>query len=372
MKIRFVIPGLWHGGGPRNVYALAMHLAKSGHDASVVAFADLTRIPRFLGGSKSRPSMSGAPVRFLREPLGLVNQAVWKASMKTQWFIPVQLITSTLSMMTTAEPAFYVATAWQTAFPVLRISEIEGNPCLYFAQAYETTFKGDVIHKYFSNRTYMYPFIRFTQSAWLKRFLDQNYGGRTYHVGMGIDHDVFRPAKVIHNKPRIVTIARKDPNKGFDVFVEAIRRLCKIRNDFEVVIIGEKAAVDSHKIDFPFRFAGWITKDQELASLYQGSIFVSSGKHEALPMPPLEAMACAATVVITDTDGAREYTSDDQNCLLVPIGDAKAMADRINEALSNESLREELSKNAIHTASRYRWDFVVEKFEEMAKKEGVQ
>jgi len=372
MNVRFIIPGLWHGGGPRNVYTLSAQLAKSGHNASVVAFTDLSRIPRILGGNKSIPNLSGAEVTFRREPLAFTYQVVSKASAKNQLLIPIQLMTGALSTMTNVELAFYVATAWQTAFPVLMVSEIQKKPCLYFVQAYETTFRADIIPKYFSNKTYMYPIIRFTQSAWLKRFLDHNYGGRTYHIGMGIDHNIFRPARVVQHKHRIVTIARSDPNKGFDIFVEAIRRLYNTRNDFEVVIIGEKYAIESQKIDFPYKFAGWITKDQELASLYQGSIFVNTGRHEALPMPPLEAMACAATVVITDVEGAEEYTVDNQNCLLTPVGDAKTVANRIDEALSNESLRERLSESAVQTASHYRWDLVVRKFEKMTKKEGLQ
>jgi glycosyltransferase involved in cell wall biosynthesis len=373
MKIRFIIPEIWHGGGPRNIYNLTMQLTKNGHDASVLAFTDLSRIPRFLGGSKSKPTIiSDANVKYFWHPLAFVNHIANKASGKIPWLIPTQLMINTSSLLALVESAVYIATAWQTAFPVLKVSGMEGHPGMYFVQAYETTFSKHSIYKHFANKTYIYPLIRFTQSVWLKRFLEENYAGRTHYIGMGIDHDVFCPAKVIQHKPRILTIARTDPNKGFNIFIEAIRCLRKMRNDFEVVIIGEKAAVDSQEMDFPYKFAGWITKDQELANLYQGSIFVSTGRHEALPMPPLEAMACAATVVITDTEGAREYTVDNQNCLLAPIDDAKAIASRINEALSNNSLREELTKSAISTASRYRWDMVARKLEEVIKKEGLQ
>jgi glycosyltransferase involved in cell wall biosynthesis len=374
MKIRFVLPGLWLGGGPRNVYNLAMHLAKDGHDAVVLVLGASLRA----SGVSPRPKSTmpdvcvHARVEYPWHPLPYVNQVAHVASRKTQWLIPIEQVTYASSLLASAEPAVYVATAWETVFPVLRVSKMVGQPSMYFVQAYEASWSKLMIHKYFANKTYMYPFIRFTHGAWLKRFLEENYRGRTYYIGMGINHDVFRPAEVIQHKRRIVGIARIDPNKGFHTFVEAIRCLYKMRKDFEVVIIGEKQALHSQEIDFPYKYGGWIAKDQELANLYQGSIFVSTGRHEALPMPPLEAMACAATVVITDTEGAREYTIDNQNCLLAPIGDAKAIASRINEALSNNSLREGLAKNAVSTASRYKWDIVARKFEEMAKKEGIQ
>jgi glycosyltransferase involved in cell wall biosynthesis len=71
-------------------------------------------------------------------------------------------------------------------------------------------------------------------------------------------------------------------------------------------------------------------------------------------------------------EGAMEYTRDNQNCLLAPIGNAKAIAQRIDEVLSNEALRDELSKNAIATASRYTWDCVVQKFGDMIKSEEIE
>jgi len=218
----------------------------------------------------------------------------------------------------------------------------------------------------------MYPLVRFTQSAWLARFLDSNYPGKTYYVGMGINHDAFHPPETLKHKRKIVTVARWDTNKGFNIFVQAIKHLRKIRKDFEVVIIGEKQALDMWNIDFPYRFAGWISKDEELATYYQGTIFVNTGIHEALPMPPLEAMACGATLVMTNMEGAKEYTVDNQNCLLAPIGNAKAIAKRLNDALSDESLRESLARSAIQTAKRYSWDSVLSKFGAMVRKENIE
>jgi glycosyltransferase involved in cell wall biosynthesis len=68
-------------------------------------------------------------------------------------------------------------------------------------------------------------------------------------------------------------------------------------------IKNSKLIVGSQKIDFPYTYAGWVSNDTELAKLYQGSVFVNTGKHEALPMPPLEAMACGKPVIGTEVGG---------------------------------------------------------------------
>jgi glycosyltransferase involved in cell wall biosynthesis len=372
MKIRFVIPELWIRGGPRNVYELTMELAKRGHDASVLAYTDLAQTPGFLGGTKLKPNIPDDEVKFFRRPLADVNHFVWKTSQRMLSLIPFTLVTNAASLSLEMEEAIYCATAWQTALPVFKMPGKGTMPKLYFVQAYETTFSRNPFNVAFAERTYYYPLIRVTQSAWLRQFLEENYGGEAHYIGMGINHGVFRPANDLRHKPIILTVARSDPNKGFPVFVEAIKHLYRMRKDFEVVILGEKNAFNLNSLDFPYKYGGWISNDQELANLYQGSIFVNTGRHEALPMPPLEAMACGATVVMTDTYGAREYTVDNQNCLLAPNGDAKTIARQIDRALSSTSLREDLVRGAISTAGRYTWEAAAKRLESIVERRGIR
>jgi glycosyltransferase involved in cell wall biosynthesis len=58
-------------------------------------------------------------------------------------------------------------------------------------------------------------------------------------------------------------------------------------------------------------------------------VFVFPSYVEGFGLPPLEAMACGAAIVLTDSGGVREYARDGHNCLLVPAGDVTALADAI-------------------------------------------
>jgi glycosyltransferase involved in cell wall biosynthesis len=82
-------------------------------------------------------------------------------------------------------------------------------------------------------------------------------------------------------------------------------------------------------------------------------------------------MACGSAVVMTDMQGAREYTKDHYNCLLSPVGDHKKLTENISEILSNEAIRKEISKNAVETAKYYDWKKVVERFKFMLRSIGV-
>ena len=148
------------------------------------------------------------------------------------------------------------------------------------------------------------------------------------------------------------------------------------RNDFRVVIAGEgktvKSMTEKKTIRFPFEYIGWVNDDSELAIRYTKSIFVNTGRFEALPMPPLEAMACGSSVVMTDMIGAREYARNNKNALLCPPGDHLCFAERIDELLSSESLRHEISKEGIKTASSYTWENVTTRMIGFLRQHGLK
>ena len=374
MQLRFVMPAIMWGGGPRNIYSLSNYLASRGHAADVLILTGRR------GSTSTRNTVNMSSIRFastdsavFHPPLDWINRWTCATAFRHPFLLPAQLVIWSVTAPSWFQQALYIATAWETAYPVQKLSNKYHVPGLYFVQAYEPTFKRSRVWRAYSRSTYRFGLVRFTQSHWLKSFLDNIFGGNTYYIGMGIDHEIFHPISdnVPEQRPRIVTVARVDENKGFRVFVDAISRLRKTRKDFDVIVIGEKSALDYVKPNFHYTYNGWIGEDVKLADLYRGSIFVNTGVQEALPMPPLEAMACGATVVMTDMQGAKEYTQDYHNCLLAPVGDAECLAQKLDEVLSNRSLALELGRQAADTAKRYTWDMVVERFENMLRQENL-
>jgi glycosyltransferase involved in cell wall biosynthesis len=61
-----------------------------------------------------------------------------------------------------------------------------------------------------------------------------------------------------------------------------------------------------------------------------------------LPKSLLEAAACARPIVATDIPGCREVAIPGRNALLVPVGDAPALADAIERLARDDDLRRRL------------------------------
>lgn len=360
-RISFAM-NLWRGGGPRNVYTIVRLLLENGYDANILTFMD----PRFyfVRREDSVADISDTPFLVPGKLNSIAEGFLWPADrlpLASGLAIQISKHLRFNVLNTYPRADVYIATYWQSFYPVHALCQKEGIPMLYFVQANETTFGSTYFYKKFAERTYLTQSTRVTQSKWLKRFLDEKYGGNNHYIGFGINENKFKPRNC-QKESILFTIARTSYDKGFDIFVKAMNVLWDRRKDFKVTIAGDVGALKQTRIEFPYDFVGWIADDNKLAELYSKSIFLNTGRHEALPMPPLEAMACGSAVVLTDMDGIREYAVDNVNCLIARNGDWNSVSERVEEIISSDTLRKKISSGGLKTASGYSWKSVMDRF----------
>lgn len=141
------------------------------------------------------------------------------------------------------------------------------------------------------------------------------------------------------NVPVLIAAGRLHPQKGFDVLLDAVRRMdeaCPCR----LVIMGEgpeRAALvrlcDAYAISDRVDFIGFVSNP--FALMARASAFVLSSRWEALPTVLIEAMACGAPVIATDCpSGPREILEDGRWGRLVPVANPRALAQAIQQTLS--------------------------------------
>lgn len=86
-------------------------------------------------------------------------------------------------------------------------------------------------------------------------------------------------------------------------------------------------------------------------------VFVVGSEVEGFGQPGLEALACGTPLVTTDNGGCREYAIDGETALVVPPGDAVAMARAIERLRTDPILAERLRKNGLRrVADTFDWE----------------
>ncbi len=79
----------------------------------------------------------------------------------------------------------------------------------------------------------------------------------------------------------------------------------------------------------------------------QCSVYVLPSYREGTPRTVLEAMAMGRPIITTDAPGCRETVIDGKTGFLVPIQDAKAVADKMLEFINNTELIEQMGKKSL-------------------------
>jgi glycosyltransferase involved in cell wall biosynthesis len=145
-------------------------------------------------------------------------------------------------------------------------------------------------------------------------------------------------------RPMVVTIGRLDEQKGYPVLLEAAARL----PEAIFVIAGEgperpglEALADRLDVRDRVRFLGHRTDVPQL--LAAGDVFALPSLHEGTSLAVLEAMAARRPVVGTAIGGTEELIDDGESGLLVPPGDADALAAALGRLLADAGLRDSLA-----------------------------
>ena len=82
------------------------------------------------------------------------------------------------------------------------------------------------------------------------------------------------------------------------------------------------------------------------AQLQQTDILTLPSFVESLPMAVIEAFAYGVAVVATPVGAVPEVVTHERNGLLVPVGDAAALADALNRLIEDGALRRRLGDAA--------------------------
>lgn len=187
-------------------------------------------------------------------------------------------------------------------------------------------------------------------------------------VGEGLSRaELLKPIpfeKRMENKPLVPTLfylGDMRPRKGMQDFLEAVGQVKIAHPEIHLWIASkEPCQIDPNQ---PHTF--FERPDDHLLARLYGScdVFVSASWWEGLGLPPLEAMACGAPVVTTDSQGVREFARDGENCLVVPPRNPTALAAAISKLIDDRELAQRLRENGPKTAARFCWDEAVDRFE---------
>ncbi len=197
----------------------------------------------------------------------------------------------------------------------------------------------------------------YSPTCWQRERLPPLFRDKVRVIFDGIDTDLWKPlpgaARAVGARPvppemKLVTYVARglESMRGFDIFMKAAKKLCDRRRDVLFVVVGEDRVCYGGDLEFT---GGKSFKEWVLAQdAYDLSRFVFTGLmptpqlaqllavtdlHVYLTVPfvlswsLMDALACGATVLASDTPPVREMIEPGKNGLLFDFFDVDGLAD---------------------------------------------
>jgi len=183
-------------------------------------------------------------------------------------------------------------------------------------------------------------------------------------------------ARVVRNKHELLFVGRLVEKKGVRVLIEALPDVLRAHPAARVTLVGDgplapelRALAARLGVSGHCRFLGMIPQAQ-LPDLYRRAtllaapfVVAASGDQEGLGLVQAEAAGCGCPVIAGDVPAVHDAIVHGESGLLVPPGDAQALAAAIRRLLDDHKLRERLARNARqHCMAAFDWESVAARY----------
>jgi glycosyltransferase involved in cell wall biosynthesis len=159
--------------------------------------------------------------------------------------------------------------------------------------------------------------------------------------------------------PYVLALGTVEPRKDLPTLVRAFDAVADRHPDLVLKIAGPEGwgedelrlAIDAAAHRRRIERLGWLADPAEVMA--GAALFAFPSLYEGFGFPPLEAMAAGVPVVATAAGSVPEVVGD--AALLVPVGDADALAAALDRALQDSAERERLVAAGVARVAEFSW-----------------
>ncbi len=166
----------------------------------------------------------------------------------------------------------------------------------------------------------------------------------------------------LRNKKFILSVGTLEPRKNLKLLMQSYLSLPEhLKNEYVLVILGMRGWKENeiiHEMETLIRqknliFPGYVP-DEDLPAFYSSaSLFVYPSIYEGFGLPPLEAMACGAPTIVSNTSSLPEVTG--AGAVHVSPADIAGLNAAMRQILESGEQAEKYGKKGIRQASKFSW-----------------
>ena len=178
---------------------------------------------------------------------------------------------------------------------------------------------------------------------------------RAFSMGAGPNIKLGPRSNVINSK-KILFVGTDWKRKGGPDLLEAFRRIRDKHPDAVLNIIGCKPEIAEQGVNI----IGRVARDDIHQYMSEARMFVLPTIHEAFGIVLVEALHFGLPIVSTTVGAVPEMVIHDINGFRVQPGDVDALANAMDELLSDDALAEKFAEASYQHASNFSWEAAAE------------
>jgi glycosyltransferase involved in cell wall biosynthesis len=358
MRITFILPcHSWKPvGGFKVAFEYANHLAQRDHEVVIA-------LPRIAAGASTPLSHVTSTLRYHVIRLIERRRGSWLLASPKVHILSVP----DLNANNIPDGDVVFATAWETAEAIAAYPASKGKK-MYLVYDLEVWMTASATIRQRMSETYRAGFTLISTSRAVESLLHENRAIVAAQIPAGIDLSNFQIRVPIENRQwgSVGFPIRKARFKGA---ADAIKAMEILRRRF-----GESISITAFGPESVSNLPRWIRylkypSDSDLADFYNSiSIFVLPSHYEGWGLPGVEALACGAALVCTESGGVDDYAFDGVTARLVPKQRPDMIAAGVAKLLEDDASRRQMALNGWSFVQQYTWQRAADALEEVMKK----
>lgn len=343
MRILFYISKLANGGAERVTATLANELSQRGYDVHILLYKS---------DSKDYTLNDSITCHYFDKNTN-------------------DYYTSTRNNIISINPDIIIAMMYSNFFKVLQATRHLNIPII---ASDHSSFKWNPTEK---KKIIRYYYYNFADVVTVLSENDREFMKDTLH-NMKVMYNPLSFPRLDHPTQRTKTILcagslQRWKIKGFDNMIKMWGKIAHKHPDWCLEIAGDGTdddimyltnLVQKENVFDSVYFLGWCEDIDKI--MQKSSIFALPSRTEGFPCVLLEAMSQGCVPVSFEIYGnIQEIITDGEDGFIVPNDDLDAFAEKLEELIDNEDLREQMGEKAITSMERFEMNKIVDKWEEL-------
>lgn len=194
-------------------------------------------------------------------------------------------------------------------------------------------------------------------SDYWKKAIQEAFGNQSNIITIYNPCDITVMPSIYEKKNHILYAGTINQRKGYKDLILAFATIAKQYPNWKIVFAGNgeiaqaKEVAKTYGITNQIDFLGWIENETKDKAFKEAKIFCLPSYAEGFPMAVLDAWAYGLPVIATPVGGLPDITVDNSNALLFTPGNIKELSQKIEQLISNSTLRNRLAEAGLSLAT---------------------